>query len=70
MTVGIEIRKEDWNVPLQLVQVGVVIEDKDYLSTIISSLPVSLSSFASAQLAAARMFSPTKSIEPDVLLSF
>jgi hypothetical protein len=53
----------------ELVQVGVVIEDKDYLSTIISSLPVSLSSFASAQLAAARMFSPTKSIEPDVLLS-
>jgi len=34
--------------------VGVVIEDKDYLS---------------AQLAAARMFATTKSIEPDVLLS-
>jgi hypothetical protein len=48
---------------------GVVIEDKDYLLMIIWSLPVSLSSFASAQLAAARMFSPTKSIEPDILLS-
>ena len=53
----------------ELVQVGVDIDAKDYLSTIISSLPVSLSSFVSAQLAAARMFSPTKSIEPDVLLS-
>jgi hypothetical protein len=53
----------------ELVQVGVVIEDKDYLLTIISSLPVSLSSFALAQLAAARMFSLTKSIEPDILLS-
>jgi hypothetical protein len=53
----------------ELVQVGVDIDAKDYLSTIISSLPISLSSFASAQLAAARMFSPTKSIEPDVLLS-
>ena len=53
----------------ELVQVGVVISDSDYLSTIISSLPVSLSSFASAQLAAARMFATTKTIEPDVLMS-
>ena len=53
----------------ELVQVGVVINDSDYLSTIISSLPVSLSSFASAQLAAARMFATTKTIEPDVLMS-
>ena len=53
----------------ELVQVGVDIDAKDYLSTIISSLPVSLSSFASATLAAARIFSPTKTIEPDVLLS-
>jgi len=53
----------------ELVQVGVVISDSDYLSTIISSLPVSLSSFASAQLAAARMFAVTKTIEPDVLVS-
>jgi len=51
------------------VQVGVVIDDKDYLSTIISSLPIALSNFASAQLAAARMFASTKSIEPEVLLS-
>jgi len=53
----------------ELVQVGVVISDSDYLSTIISSLPVSLSSFASAQLAAARMFAMTKTIKPDVLMS-
>jgi len=49
--------------------VGVVISDSDYLSTIISSLPVSLSSFASAQLAAVQMFAMTKTIEPDVLMS-
>jgi len=53
----------------ELVQVGVVISDSDYLSTIISSLPVSLSSFASAQLAATQMFATTKTIEPDVLMS-
>ena len=48
---------------------GIVIDNKDYLSTIILSLPFSLSSFASAQLAAARMFASTKMIEPDVLMS-
>jgi len=53
----------------ELVQVGVDIDKKDYLSTIISSLPFSLSNFASAQLAAVRMFSTTKSIEPNVLMS-
>jgi len=59
----LRVRKEE------LVQVGVVIDNKDYLSTIISSLPVALSNFASAQLAAARMFASTKSIEPEVLMS-
>ena len=48
---------------------GIVIDNKDYLSTIISSLSFSLSSFASAQLAAARMFASTKTIEPDILMS-
>jgi len=48
--------------------VGVVIDNKDYLSTIISSLPFFLSSFASAQLVATRMFASTKTIEPDVLM--
>jgi len=59
----LQVKKEE------LVQVGVVIDNKDYLSTIISSLPFSLSSFALAQLAAARMFASTKTIEPDVLMS-
>ena len=48
---------------------GVSIDDKDYLSTIISSLPLVLSNFAAAQLAAPRMFSASKSIDPDVLIS-
>src|SRR6266540_3510236 len=60
---GLQVNKEE------LVQVGVVIDDKDYLSTIISSLPIALSNFASAQLATTRMFAPTKSIKPKVLIS-
>ena len=47
---------------------GVVINDKDYLLTIISLLPVSLSSFTLAQLAAAQMFATMKMIEPEVLM--
>jgi len=50
------------------VQVGVGIDMKDYLSTIISSLLCSLSSFALVQLTAARMHALLKMIEPDVLL--
>ena len=53
----------------ELVQVGVVISDSDYLLTIISSLSVSLSSFTSAQLAATQMFAIMKTIEPNVLMS-
>ena len=60
---GLRVKKEE------LAKVGVKIDDKDYLSTIISSLPFALSNFASAQLAAARMFSASKSIDPDVLIS-
>ena len=48
---------------------GVDIEGKDYQSTILSSLPISLANFASAQLAAAQMYSPTKTLDPDVLIS-
>ena len=48
---------------------GVNIEEKDYCSTILSSLPISLANFALAQLAAARMYSPTKTLDPDVLIS-
>ena len=48
---------------------GVEIDTKDYLSTIISSLPTSLSNFASNQLAAAKLYHTTKTIDPDVLIS-
>ena len=49
--------------------VGVDIEEKDYQSTILSSLPISPENFASAQLAAAWMYSPTKTLDPNVLIS-
>jgi hypothetical protein len=53
----------------ELAAVGVDIEEKDYRSTILSSLPIALSDFASVQLAAARMYSTSKTIDPDVLIS-
>ena len=52
----------------ELVTVGVIIEDGDYHSTILSSLPTPLANFASMQLAAARMYSSTKTITLDVLM--
>lgn len=42
---------------------------REFRSTILSSLPVALANFASAQLAAARMYAPTKTLDPDVLIS-
>src|SRR6267154_535851 len=53
----------------ELSAVGVQIEEKDYRSTIIQSLLNHLASFASGQLATARLYSPTQSIDPDVLIS-
>lgn len=53
----------------ELASVGVEITEQDYRSTIISSLPYSLANFASAQLAAARMFATSKTIDPDALIS-
>lgn len=53
----------------ELASIGVDITEQDYCSTIIFSLPYSLTNFASAQLAAARMFSTTKTINPDALIS-
>jgi hypothetical protein len=53
----------------ELASVGVDIDEKDYRSTIISSLPYVLANFASSQLAAARMFAPSKTIAPDSLIS-
>jgi hypothetical protein len=53
----------------ELSAVGVQIEEKDYRSTIIQSLPNHLASFASGQLATARLYSPTQTIDPDILIS-
>ena len=53
----------------ELATVGVDIDEKDYRSTIISSLPYSLANFASNQLAAAKLYSSTKTITPDALIS-
>lgn len=52
----------------ELATMGVDIEEKDYRSTIISSLPTSLSNFASNQLAAAKLHSATKTIAADTLI--
>ena len=60
---GLRVKKEE------LAQVGVTIDNKDYLSTIVASLSYALSNFASSQLTAAHMFSTTKTIDPDVLIS-
>ena len=53
----------------ELVAVGVDIEEKNYWLTILSSLPIALANFASAQLAAAWMYSTLKTLDPDVLIS-
>jgi hypothetical protein len=53
----------------ELASVGVDIDEKDYRSTIISSLPFALANFASSQLAAARMFASSRTIAPDSLIS-
>ena len=60
---NLRVKKEE------LATVGVTIDDGDYRSTILSSLPTPLANFASMQLAAARMFSSEKTISPDVLIS-
>jgi hypothetical protein len=52
----------------ELVSVG-VIDKKDYRSTIISSLPESLANFTSNQLTTAKLFSPMKTIDLNVLIS-
>jgi len=59
---GLRVKKEE------LAQAGVVVDEKDYFSIIISSLPYALSNFASSQLAAAQYLS-SKKISPDDLLS-
>ena len=53
----------------ELTGVEVDIEEKDYHSTILSSLPISLANFTSSQLAAAQMYSSTKTLDPDIHIS-
>ena len=53
----------------ELASVGVDIDEKDYRSTIISSLPIALANFASSQLASARLYAPMKTIALDSLIS-
>ena len=57
---NLHVKKEE------LATIGVIIKYEDYHSTILLSLPASLANFASMQLAAACMFSFTKTIPPDV----
>ena len=53
----------------ELATVGVDIDEKDYYSTIISSLPIPLANFTSNQLAFAKIHSTTKTIAPDSLIT-
>ncbi len=53
----------------ELASMGVEIDEKDYRSTIISSLPYWLANFAANQLAVAKLYAPTKTIAPDALIS-
>jgi len=59
---GLRLKKEE------LAQVGVMISDEDYLSTIISSLPDALSNFASAQIAWT-MQQTSQSMDANTLMS-
>jgi hypothetical protein len=58
----LQLKKEE------LSQAGVTIDEKDYLSVIISSLPAVMANFALSQLAAAR-FSATKTLMTNDLIS-
>lgn len=60
---------ELWIKREELATVGVDIDEKDYCLTIISSLPIPLAKFASNQLAFAKIYSATRTIAPDSLIS-
>jgi hypothetical protein len=53
----------------ELLTYGVTIEDKDYHSTMIASLLNHLSNFASNLLTSVRLYSSTKTIDPDGLIA-
>ena len=58
---GLRVKKEE------LVQAGIEVDEKDYFSIIISSLPYALSNFALSQLAAAQYLSSKKMTPKDLL---
>lgn len=58
-----------WVKQEELASVEVDIDEKDYCSTILVSLPFALSNFVLAQLAAVQMWAPTKSINSDDLIT-
>ncbi|KAF8644347.1 hypothetical protein AX14_009429 [Amanita brunnescens Koide BX004] len=60
---SLRVKKEE------LATLGVSIDNRDYLSTIITSLPYALANFASNQLASARLYASDKTISPDALIS-
>jgi gag-polypeptide of LTR copia-type/Zinc knuckle len=60
---GLCVKKEE------LSTFGVDIEERDYHSMIIKCLPPHLSAFASNLLAGAKLYSSTKTIEPDELIT-
>ena len=53
----------------ELATMGMEIDEKDYCSTIIASLPIHLSNVTSNQLAIARLYAPMKTIDSDALIS-
>jgi hypothetical protein len=53
----------------ELATMGVSISDDDYRSTIISSLPITLSRFAASTLASIRMINASHVVSPDALIS-
>jgi hypothetical protein len=59
---ALHVKKEE------LATYSVAIKDKDYCSTIITSLPHHLSNFTSNLLAGARLYSTMKTINPDELI--
>jgi hypothetical protein len=52
----------------ELAAVGMKMSDKEYRSAIIKSLPEEMSKFASGLLTAARILTPTTSIDPNILI--
>ena len=59
----LQTRKEE------LAKVGVNIDDKDFCSVIISSLPGYLSEFTATLLTNAQLYSTNKTIDPDIFIS-